>query len=181
MKMPGVLKDKRVQIGVAAAAGLGLIVLVRNRNSTGTATDTGTGSTPQQFTGSGVFDSTQTDTYNAIQSLGEGWKADLQDYTSKLDGLTTQVGALGTAVGQLGTVKPPSSTVKIPPVNPAYKPGRGWVFVKPGQTVASLAKQFNTTEAAIRGLNSANALNRFSPGETIRIRGAAGAKPAGSK
>jgi hypothetical protein len=181
VKLPGVLRDKRVQIGVAAAAGLGLIVLVRNRNNSGTATDTGAGSTPQQFSGSGLFDSTQTDTYNAIQSLGEGWKADLQDYTSKLDGLTTQVGALGTAVGQLGTVKAPGSTVKSPPINPSYKTGRGWVSVKPGQTVASIAKKYNTTEAAIRGLNSANALNRFSPGETIRIRGAAGPKPPGSK
>jgi murein DD-endopeptidase MepM/ murein hydrolase activator NlpD len=70
----------------------------------------------------------------------------------------------------------PNVPAKIPPVNPKLKAGVGWRFVKPGDTLASIAKRYGTTEAALRGLNTANNLNRFSPGETIRVRYAAGPK-----
>lgn len=114
----GILRDKRVQIGVAAAAGLGLVMLLRSRGA-GDVVSSGSGTTPQTM-GNGTMDSTGTDVYNAIQSLGQGWENDLREYTSGLDSLTTQVrdnttglASLNTAVGKLGTTKPVTTTSTV--------------------------------------------------------------------
>lgn len=178
MKLPGVLKDKKVQIAAAAAAALGLLVLVMRGGGGATAGGGADGSGSSLNTG--TLDSTGTDNYAAVAQLGQAWQDQWNDAFKDFSDQLTDINTT------LGGIKPPVTTIpsggtKVTPVNPAYAVGRGWVKVKPGQTVASIAKQYHTTEAAIRSFNSANALNRFSPGETIRIRGAAGPKPPGSK
>lgn len=164
------LKDKRVQIGLAAAAIVGLFVLVKRGGSTPAA-----GTEGGQSVNTGTLDSTGTDSYNAIAQIGQAWQAQwdqqFNDFSSQLTDINSQLGQLKQPVTPI-----PQPPAKIPPINPNLAPGTGWRFVKPGETVASVAKKFKVSEATIRSLNSANALNRFSSGETIRIRGAAGPK-----
>lgn len=163
-------KDKRVQVGAAGAAVLGLVVLLKKGPAAADTTTAGSGSV-----NTGTLDSTGTDSYNAIGQIGEQWNKAwtdaFGDFSDQLTDINTKLGALP----QPGSTTP-NVPAKIPPVNPNLKPGTGWRFVKPGETLASIAKKYGTTEAALRGLNTANNLNRFSPGETIRIRYAAGPK-----
>lgn len=122
--MPSVLKDKKVQIGVAGAAAVGLFVLVKRKSAGGAdASQDGTGTTPQTLN-TGTLDSSGTDVYNAISSLGQGWENDIREYSSGLADLSTQVATnttslatqnttlagLSTAVGKLGTIKAPATT-----------------------------------------------------------------------
>lgn len=173
MKGPdlGMLKDKRVQIAAAGAAAIGLVVLLK-KGSGGTSAAAGTGTAT-----TGTLDSTGTDSYNAIGQIGQAWQdtwnTQFQDFSGQLQNINDTLGGLKQPVTPIPT--------KIPPINPKQKTGAGWVFVKPGMTVDQIAARYHTTAANIRALNTSNALNRFSPGETIRIRGAAGPKPPGSK
>lgn len=164
-----IFKDKRVQLGAAAAAALGLVVLLK-KGPGSTSTDAGGGSM-----NTGTLDSTGTDSYNAIGQLGQAWQDEWNTAFQGFSGQLTDINTKLSYLPQPGQVTP-NIPAKIPPINPKLKPGVGWVFVKPGETVESVAKKYHTTAAAIRGLNTANNLNRFSPGETIRIRGAAGPK-----
>jgi hypothetical protein len=163
-------KDKRVQLGAAAAAVLGLVVLLKKGPAAADTTTAGSGST-----NTGTLDSTGTDSYNAIGQLGQAWQDEwntaFQGFSGQLTDINTKLGALP----QPGSTTP-NVPAKIPPINPKLKAGTGWRFVKPGETVASAAKRFGVSEAMIRSLNTPNNLNRFSPGETIRIRYAAGPK-----
>lgn len=169
-KLGKLFKDKRVQLGAAAAAALGLFVLVRKGPGAASTTEAGGGSM-----NTGTLDSTGTDTYNAIGQLGQAWQDEwntaFQGFSGQLTDINTKLGALP----QPGSTTP-NVPGKIPPINPNLKAGTGWRFVKPGETVASVAKKYGVSESVIRSLNSANALNRFSAGETIRIRSVAGPK-----
>lgn len=110
VKLPAVLQDKRVQLGVAGAAAVGLVVLVRRKSAGGVdASQDGTGTTPQTLN-SGLLDSSGTDVYNAISSLGQGWEDDIREYSSGLANLNTTVAGLSTQVAALGTTKAPATT-----------------------------------------------------------------------
>lgn len=167
----GPLKDKRVQLAAAAAAALGLLVLVKR--GTGGATAGGGADGTGSSLNTGTLDSTGTDSYNAIGQLGQAWQDEWNDAFKGFSGQLTDINTT------LGGLKSPLTPV---PTNSGLKPGVGWIFVKPGQTIASIVKASGgrITEAQIRQYNSANALNRFSNNETIRIRGAAGPKPPGT-
>lgn len=69
----GLLRDKRVQIGVVAAVGLGLFALLRGG---------GGGDRVQQAAG---IDTSPTDLYNALTDLGQSWQQDLRDVRDLLD------------------------------------------------------------------------------------------------
>jgi hypothetical protein len=173
MKKPNLalFKNKKVQLAAAGVAAIGLVVLLKKNGDTTTPAAGG------GATNTGTLDSTGTDSYNAIGQLGQAWQ---DEWNQAFTGFSSQLTDINTTLGGL---KQPGTTVPPPPAtNPTVAPGVGWIFVKPGQTVASIVKasKGKITEAQIRQYNTANALNRFSPGETIRIRGRAGAKPAGS-
>lgn len=176
MKMPGVLKDKRVQIGVAAAAFLGLIVLLRKGGGASAITGSGDSGTTPQSVSPAVMDSSGTDVYNAISSLGQGWENDLREYTSGLASLTTQVrnntlatGAVNrSVVGLIAKTKPPSSTVQ-PPSKYKYVPiaqsGAAW-----NHTLSGIAKHYGTSSAALKRINTKVNFSHLTPGTRIRVK-----------
>lgn len=74
----GLLKDRRVQVGAAVAGGVGLLALLMRSKGGGSSGGSGTIAQPA------TLNSTGTDVYNAMQSLGQGWQSDLQGFTSQL-------------------------------------------------------------------------------------------------
>lgn len=192
----GALKDPKMQLGLAAAVGLGLVVLLKKRQAGGGGVDDGGGSSPQSITPA-VMDSSGTDMYNAIASLGQGWENDLRDYSSKLDSLSTQVaanttstatlktqvGGLATAVGKLGTTKPPTSTVKKPtpvkkPSTPAKKPTVQTITVGKyttknapwNSTLSGIANHYHTSVASLKKMNPSIKGTTIKAGQKLRVK-----------
>jgi len=193
VKIPGFLKKRPVQLGIAGAALLGVISLVR-RQSGGGGTGGGDGTTPQSVTPA-VMDSSGTDVYNAIQSLGQGWENDLREYTAGLASLTTQVQnntkGLADVTTALGKIKQPSSTVKppirtgpavsaIPGLNKKLPSGRGFHIIKAGETWQSVSSKYGITVDTLKRLNPGGKLTHFGVGESVRVRAAAGPPPKGA-
>lgn len=181
-KAPGWLKDRRVQLGIGGAAVLGLVVFLR-RGAGGSGVDAGSGSTPQSVTPA-VMDSSGTDIYNAISSLGQGWENDLRDYSQTLDSVQTQLATntaglstLTTQVGKLGPVKAPASTVKPPLLDKTLKTGQGFAILKAGDTKETIAKKYGITTAQLATLNPGGLLSHLGVGEAVRVRAAAGPAP----
>jgi len=122
--LKALLKDRRFQLAAAGAGGLGLLVLyVRGRGSA-SSTETPSGQTLQPAT----FDSSGTDLYNAIQSIGQQW-------TSQLGQVSDQ---LGTVIDKLDNTPPgtitPSTLPAVKPAPPAV--GKPPQRVKAGTTVS---------------------------------------------
>jgi hypothetical protein len=179
--LKGVLKDRKVQLGVAAAALLGLVVFLR-RGGTGAAAD-GEGSTPQSITPA-VMDSSGTDVYNAIQSLGQGWENDLRDYSSTLTNVSTQLATntsglstLTTAVGKLGPTKAPAGTVKPPVKTPAKTPAKTYATVTKwgtgswSSTISGIAKHYKISIGTVKKLNpKITNVNVVHVGQKVRVK-----------
>lgn len=170
-------KDKRVLYGIAGVGGIGLIVLLRKGSAPATAS--GDGSSGQPISPANL-DSSGTDNYNAIASIGQAWQ---DQWTQAFGQFSDQLGDIS---DQLGQVNGPTATP--PPVSgPAVKPTNtvghgtaknwGWVQVKPHDTYASLEKNNSISYQTLLGLNGAGNLNRLTVGEWIRTRYAAGPKP----
>lgn len=185
-KAPGWLKDRKVQLGIGGAAVLGLVVLLRRGSGSGGGVDDGSGTTPQSITPA-VMDSSGTDIYNAISSLGQGWENDLRDYSETLDSVKTQLASnttgltnLSSQVGKLGPVKAPASTVKPPtvlPLDKSLKTGQGFAILKAGDTKDTIAKKYGITTAQLSKLNPGSLLSHLGVGEAVRVRAKAGPAP----
>ena len=183
VKLPTWLRDRRVQLGVAGAAVLGLVALVRRGHGPGAGgVDDGEGSTPQSITPA-VMDSSGTDIYNAISSLGQGWQNDLREYNEKLDNLSSQIGKLpqtpATGPTPPATVKPPPATVKPPVKVPPKKPAPKYTTVGKwrsgntpwNSTLSGIAKHFNTTVGKLMKLNpKIKNANVIHAGQKIRVK-----------
>lgn len=191
MKPGGVgslLRDKRVQIGAAVAGGLGLVVLLRRG---GAPVDGGAAGGGQQLVPAAGFDSSGTDMYNAIQSLGQGWEQDLRDWTDTLTDISDKLDKQpSTGTGSdpsKGTPKPPTPAPKpgtYPPrrtptntPRPAPRPAGSWVSVgkwKSGgapwnSTLWGIAHHYGTSVSRLKSLNHLSG-DTIHPGQRLRYK-----------
>jgi hypothetical protein len=171
-------KDKRVLYGVAGVGGIGLIVLLRKGTAPATASGDGTSGQPISPAN---LDSSGTDNYNAIASIGQAWQ---DQWTQAFGQFSDQLGDIS---DQLGQVNGPTATTPPPSTKPATKPtntvghgtapGWGWYTVKPGDNYAKIEKAAGISWSTLLGLNGKGNLNRLDVGEKIKTRYAAGPKP----
>lgn len=184
MNLPGVLKDKRVLVGVAAAGGLGLVVLLKKGNGDTSAAGASGGQaiTPAQY------DSTGVDSYNAISQIGQAWGDQFAAYTDQLGTLIDQLGKVngpgGTVTG--GTPTPPKPSTgpkpkpkpKVPP-KPSGTPAKGYVRAeaytktntKWDSTLSGIAKHYHTSVGSLMKLNpNIKNANSIHSGQKIRYK-----------
>lgn len=141
-------------IALAAAGGVVALVWIQNRR----------GSTPPTTDTSRVPDD------QAVVST--------EQYESLLALLRDIQGAPSTPTTPTTTPTTGTGGYNPPPLNPALKKGVGWDWVRKNDTLASIAARWpGATTATLKQLNTANALNRLTPGEAIRVRAAAGPGP----
>jgi cell division septation protein DedD len=182
--LKSVFKDKRVLYAAAAAGVLGLVVLMKKGNGDVSAGgDDSGGGTPIQ---PAQFDSTGTDVYNAIQSIGQGWNQDLRDFTDQLGDIQDQLDKLGQAPP---VTKPPVSTkpTPLPSVKPkpkpkpAPKPASKKVYESVSKwtakntpwdsTLSGIAKHYKTTVANLYKLNpNLHGKSTIHPNQKIRVK-----------
>lgn len=179
----GVLKDKRVLLAAAGAGVLGLVVLMKR----------GGGEVPGEEGGGGQpiqpaqFDSTGTDVYNAIQSIGNAWSNDLRDFTDQLGDIQKQLDEMGQAPP---VTKPPTTTptkpTPLPSVKPKPKPkptpkpvSKAYVTVAKytskgapwNSTLSGIAKHYKTSVSNLLKLNpNIKNANLIHPNQKIRVK-----------
>ena len=148
----GVLKDKRVQLAAAAAGILGVIVLLRRGGNSDAPAGDDTQNASGTYLQPAQYDSTGTDVYNAIQSIGTAWDNDLRGFTDQLSGIQDSLDKLGQAPPV--TTPPPATTPpKTTPPKTTPKPAPA----KPAASYVTVSKF--TTASAARGSNWASTLS----------------------
>lgn len=176
-----IFKDKRVLYGVAGVGALGLVVLLRK--GTGAATADGGGTAGQPISPANL-DSSGTDNYNAIASIGQAWQdtwnQQFQGFSDQLGNISDQLGAInGPTAGTPSTPpgKEPTAHPSTGPAGHGTAKNWGWYQVKPKDTYATIEKKGGVSAANLFAFNTKNALNRLTVGEWVKTRSGAGPRP----
>lgn len=173
-----VFKDKRVLYGAAGVGAIGLVVLLKKGNAPATAD--GSGSSGQPISPANL-DSSGTDNYNAISSIGQAWE---DTWNQQFQGFSSQLGDISNQLGQINgptATQPPTTGPAVKPAGGAGHgtgPGWGWYKVKAGDSYASIEKNATVSAANLFKFNTKAALNRLTPGEWVKTRSAAGPRPS---
>lgn len=180
------LRDRRLQIGVAAAAAVGLVVFLKRRNAGGGSDVTGNAAVAGGGVGNPAgLNTTGTDLSAVWGNMSADLQGQLNDFAGQINDALKNIPGSSPTPSPVPlpkpVPKPTPGTRTIPELNPRYRPGTGWAWVRRGDSLASFAAKNGITLAQLKALNSANALNRLTVGEALRVRGAAGPKPPGSK
>lgn len=147
------LKDKRVQIGLAAAGGLGLVVLLKKGNGNQQNDPNQTGQALQPST----FDSSSTDAY---AQLSQGLGDQISQFGSQLTDIQTQLGKLnGPSAGGTTTGGTTTGGTSGGTTSGGSKSGGGSTKRPPGPTPQYVYASKFTTASAARGSNWASTLS----------------------
>lgn len=180
-KKGSILKDKRVLYGIAGVGAVGLVVLFKKGGGAATADGGGTAGQPISPAN---LDSSGTDNYNAIASIGQAWQDQwtqaFGQFSDQLGGISDQLGAINGPTAGVPTTPPGKEPTAHPSTGPAgHGTGKnwGWYQVRPGDSYATIEKKAGVSSSNLFAFNTKNALNRLSVGEWVKTRSAAGPRP----